>query len=139
MIMKLRAFIGAMVIVLATGCDPVTGVVRTVGFTNTLSNEKIEAALHDVAGEKGFEHLPPGWTDRWSIRREAFVILEIDEVKKGEKTLQLKTLRMGSSSTLGEQADARKLMSEIYVSLRNHAPDLPEPGAVHEKLIRVRK
>jgi len=67
------------------------------------------------------------------------VVLEVEELKKGEKTLQLQSVRLGSSSTFAEQTDTRRLMDDIYVSLRNHAPDLPEPGAVHEKLIRVRK
>jgi hypothetical protein len=138
--MKQRALLGALVVILANGCDPATGVVRTVGFTNTLSNDKIEAALRDVVGEKGFEHKTEGYLDVWLIRKGGGgVVLEVEELKKGEKTLQLQSVRLGSSSTFAEQTDTRRLMDDIYVSLRNHAPDLPEPGAVHEKLIRVRK
>src|SRR6185369_2034624 len=107
--MKLPALLAALMLVLVAGCDPMTGVIRTVTFTNSLSNEKIEAALRDLAGETGVEHRTNGYNDYWLTRTGA-VVLQVQEANKGAKILRLQNLRIGSSSTLAEHADTRKQM-----------------------------
>jgi len=123
--------LAALTILLLAGCDPGTGVIPTVTFTNSLSNEKIEAALRDVVGETGIEHRTNGYDVYW-ITRTGAVVAVIEEANKGRKTLRLQNLRIGPSSTLAEHADTRKQMDEIYASLRKQTPDLPEPKAVRE-------
>jgi len=130
-------FCWSVLVAFAAGCDPATGVVRTVNLTSAPSNQKVETALRDLVGEKGFEHQTEQDADQWSIRNGA-VVLEIKHTNKGAKTLQFRSLRFGSS-TLAEVADTRKLMDEIYASLRKQSPDLPEATTVHERLIRVKK
>src|SRR6266478_4794267 len=101
--MKRTVFVGTLVIALAAGCDPATGVVRTIDLTNAPPNEKVESALRDVVGAEEFERLTERDGEQWSVRN-GLVVLEIKQRNNGVKTLEFHSLRFGSS-TLAEVAD----------------------------------
>ena len=133
--MKLLSIIGLLVMALTSGCDPATGVIRTVKLPKPPSNQTVESALSDLPEFKNFAHETQDGADTWSTR-DGMVHLELRRDRNGAGILEMRYLTFGSS-TLGELERPRRLMDEVYASLRKQAPDLPPPTALTEKLIRV--
>ena len=134
--MKGISILSLLVVAITCGCDPATGVIRTVKLAKAPSNQAVESALRDLPEVKNFEHQAQKGADTWSTRDGKFA-LEIRKAKNGGAILELRSLKFGSS-TLGEWDTTRKLMDEVYASLHREAPDLPPPTGVTEKLLRVR-
>ncbi len=134
--MKSIAPLGLLVLAVCTGCDPATGVIRTVRLTNAPPNQIIESALRSVPGIKDFEYRSRQGADTWSAGG-GMLVLEIRQLRKGERILEMRYLHFGSS-TLGELDRPRRLMDQVYTSLCREAPSLPPATQVSEKLIRVR-
>ena len=127
-----------LLMLLASGCDPGTGVVRTVQVKQLPSKEAIEAALSDVAEIKRFElHSVQDGNAYYYFTANDGGILHLKEIDKGVYILELN--RMGLGSTPKVVADrTRDVIDKVYASLRKHSPDLPLPTNVVERLIRVR-
>ena len=134
--MKLVSILGVLLLVLASGCDPATGVIRTVKLPKVPSNQTVESALRDVPEAKNFDHETVRGADTW-FTRDGMLTLELRKARNEKGILELRYLHFGSS-TLGELEGPRRLMDEVYASLRRQAPGLPPPTEVTEKLIRVR-
>jgi hypothetical protein len=142
-----------LLILLASGCDPMTGVVRTVRVKQLPSNEAVEAALGEVSEIKRFERhqVPerkafsvfegrirePAYSSFEYFTRNDGGVLEVKQTKNGEKIIEIS--RIGMGSTPRDVSDRnRALMDKIYAGLLKHSSDLPSPTNVVEKLIRVR-
>jgi hypothetical protein len=142
-----------LLILFATGCDPMTGVVRTVRVKQLPSNESVEAALRDVSEitkielhqipeRKAFsvlegKILEPAYSQFDYFTRNDGGILEVKVTKDGAKVVELRRISLGS--TPRDVCDRNRiLMDKIYASLRKHSPDLPPQIDTAEKLIRIR-
>lgn len=147
---------GALIFLMlaASGCDPMTGVVRTIRVKQLPSNESVEAALGEVPEIKKFElhHVPerkafsvfegkirePAFSKFHYFTRNDMGVLQVKETKNGEKVIELSRISIGS--TPKDVSDRnRALMDKIYASLLKHSPDLPAGTNMVEKLIRVRE
>jgi len=140
-------------ILIATGCDPITGLVRTVRVKQLPSNESVEAALREVSEIKKIElhQIPerrsfsllegrirePAYSSFHYLTRNDGGVLDVKETKNGEKIIEIRRIGFGSTpKDVSERNTA--LMDKIYASLRKHSPDLPSQTNMVEKLIRIR-
>jgi hypothetical protein len=134
--MRLVPILGVLVVVLSSGCDPATGVIRSVKLPTMPSQQAVEDALRDVPEAKNFSHDAQRSPDTWETRN-GMLTLELRKTRNGEAVLEMRYLHFGTS-TLAELDRPRRLMDEVYASLRNRTASLPSPTNVTEKLIRVR-
>ena len=130
---KIAFVLALLLVAICAGCEPMTGVIRTVTLTNAPSNQAIEAALRDVPGSKSFDY---EGSDTWSTRNGRLV-LQVRQIKKGPWILEMRRVSFGHS-TLEQLQEPRRLMDEVYESLRKQSPNLPPQTEVREKLIGLK-
>jgi hypothetical protein len=143
----------ALAALCAGGCDPISGVSRTVQLRSLPARADVEAALRATPGveQVGYRQGPP--STYWSLSDgvvhnppydsfnfsgiDASATLDISENGKGEKTLRMYYLRIGMRLSREFVDRTRAMMDAAYESLRVRVADLPPADEVEEKLLRV--
>ncbi len=136
-----------------SGCDPITGVERTVQVKQLPSKASVEAALRDVPEIKRVEfyQVPerrafsvlegkirePAFYGFYFFAENDFGRFEVKQTKKGVNMIEFKPIGIGTTPRDVAERN-RLLLDKVYASLLKHSPGLPSQTNMVEKLIRIR-
>jgi hypothetical protein len=136
----------------ASGCDTISGVRRSVTVQRLPSPTAVTAALRAVPGVTSVERRPVEPSTGWSLYKgvihdppfDQFLyradrlggVVKTRQTEDGTNTVELYQIWMNYTPPRKVFDDTRSLMDAVYASLRRHSHDLPPTTQMKETLIR---